>query len=74
MTPLRAVPDTNVVVSVLVFHSGALSWMRGAWRSGSACPLASPQTDTEMTRIPGYPGFALNVEDQRDLLDDCLPW
>ena len=74
MTPLRAVLDTNVVISALVFHSGALSWLRGAWRSGSVCPLASRETTAELIRILGYPKFALKVEDQRDLFDDYLPY
>ena len=74
MTPLHAVLDTNVAVSALVFHAGALSWLRGAWRSGSVCPLASQKTTAELIRVLGYPRFALNAEDQRDLLDDYLPY
>ena len=74
MTAVRAVLDTNVAVSALVFHSGALSWLRGAWRSGSVCPLASRETTAELIRVLAYPEFALNAEDQRDLLDDYLPY
>ena len=73
MTAVRAVLDTNVAVSALVFHSGALSWLRGAWRSRSVCPLASRETTAELIRVLTYPKFALNAEDQRDLLDDFLP-
>ena len=74
MTAVRAVLDTNVAVSALVFHSGELSWLRGAWRSGSVCPLASRETTAELIRVLTYPKFALNAEDQRDLLDDYLPY
>ena len=74
MTAVRAVLDTNVAVSALVFHSGALSWLRGAWRSGSVCPLASRETTAELIRVLAYPKFALNAEDRHDLLDDFLPY
>ena len=30
MTPGRFVLDTNVLLSVLLFHAVSLSWMRGA--------------------------------------------
>lgn len=74
MTPLHAVLDTSVAVSALVFHAGALSWLRGTWRSGSVCPLASRENTAELIRVLGCPRFALNAEDQRDLLDDYLPY
>ena len=74
MTTVRAVLDTNVAVSALIFHSGALSWLRGAWRSGSVRPLASRETTAELIRVLAYPKFALNVEDRHDLLDDYLPY
>ena len=74
MTAVRAVLDTNVAVSALLFHSGALSWLRGAWRHGSIRPLVSRETTAELIRILAYPKFALNADDRRDLLDDYLPY
>ncbi len=74
MTPVRAVLDTNVLLSSLLFPSGAVSWMRGAWRQGSICPLVSRETAAELIRVLAYPKFALNSDDQRDLLDDYLPY
>ena len=74
MTPFRAVLDTNVLVSALVFHGDALAWMRGAWRFGRVVPMASRETTAELVRVLAYPKFALSDGEQRDLLDDYLPF
>ena len=74
MTPVRPVLDTNVLLSALLFRSGALSWLRGAWRSGALRPLASRATTVELARVLAYPKFGLDAEEQRDLLDDYLPF
>lgn len=74
MTSIRAVLDTSVLVSALVFHAGALSWLRDAWRTGRILPLASRATAEELIRVLAYPKFALTARDQRDLLDDYLPF
>ncbi len=74
MTPVRPVLDTNVLLSALLFHSGALSWLRAAWRSGDIRPLASRETAAELVRVFAYPKFALDAEERRDLLDDYLPF
>ena len=66
--------DTNVLLSALLFHSGALSWLRAAWRSGDIRPLASRETAAELVRVFAYPKFALDAEERRDLLDDYLPF
>ena len=74
MTPVRPVLDTNVLVSALLFHSGTLLWLRGAWRSGHIRPLASRQTTAELIRVLAYPKFALSAGERRELLDDYLPF
>ena len=74
MTPARTVLDTNVLVSALLFHAGSLSWLRTAWRSGHIRPLVSQNTTAELLRVLTYPKFALNAGEQRDLLDDYLPF
>ncbi|MDE0392900.1 MAG: putative toxin-antitoxin system toxin component, PIN family [Rhodospirillales bacterium] len=74
MTPVRPVLDTNILVSALLFHSGALAWLRGAWRSGRIRPLAGPQTTTELIRVLSYPKFALSDGERQELLDDYLPF
>ena len=74
MTPVRTVLDTSVLVSALVFPAGAVSWMRGAWRLGRILPLASRATAAELIRVLAYPKFALTAGEQRDLIDDYLPF
>ena len=74
MMLVRAVLDTSVLVSALLFHAGLLSWLRGAWRSGRILPLVSRDTTTELIRVFTYPKFALSASEQRDLLDDYLPF
>ena len=74
MTPTRTVLDTSVLVSALVFHASALSWLRDAWRSARILPLASRATAAELIRVLAYPKFALAANEQRDLLDDYLPF
>ena len=74
MTPIRSALDTSVLVSALVIHAGALSWLRNAWRSGRILPLASRVTAAELIRVLAYPKFALTASEQRDLLDDYLPF
>ena len=74
MTLVRPVLDTNVLVSALLFYSGALSWLRGAWRSGRIRPLAGQQTTAELIRVLAYPKFALSGGERQDLLDDYLPF
>ena len=74
MTPVRPVLDTNILISALLFHFGALSWLRGAWRSGRIRPLAGQQTTTELIRVLAYPKFALSDGERQELLDDYLPF
>ena len=74
MTSPRLVLDTNVALSALLFHTGALSWLRGAWRSDRLRPLASRDTTVELIRVVAYPKFRLTADERRDLLDDYLPY
>ncbi|MYK16378.1 MAG: putative toxin-antitoxin system toxin component, PIN family [Rhodospirillaceae bacterium] len=74
MTPPRLVLDTNVLVSALLFHSGRLSWLRGAWNSGRIRPLAGRETTAELIRVLGYPTFGLSDADRQDILEDYLPF
>ena len=74
MTSPRLVLDTNVVLSALLFHAGALAWLRDAWRSDRLRPLASRETTAELIRVMAYPKFGLTADERRDLLDDYLPY
>jgi len=71
---LRAVFDTNVVVSALLFSAGRLAWLRAAWRSRRAVPLVSRPTAEELLRVLGYPKFGLSAAERESLLADYLPY
>lgn len=71
---VRAVFDTNVVISALVFRAGRLSWLRSAWRAGQLIPVVNDETVKELLRVLGYPKFALTRDDIDELLADYLPY
>lgn len=71
--PLRAVHDTNVVLSALLF-GGRLAWLRGAWRTGSVIPLVCTETAAELLRVLAYPKFQLAPDEREELLADYLPF
>ena len=73
MTALRAVFDTNIVVSALVFGQ-RLAWLRRAWASGIAVPVVCRETTDELLRVLRYPKFRLGPAERRDLLEDFLPY
>ena len=70
----RAVLDTNVVLSALVFAHGRLARLRVAWQQASFHPLASTVTIRELIRALTYPKFKLTAADQRELLADYVPY
>ena len=71
---MRAVLDTNVVLSALLFRRGRVSWLREAWRGAAVVPVVSAQTVRELVRALGYPKFALSEADRTELLGDFLPY
>ncbi len=70
----RAVLDTNLVVSALVFSGGATARVRLAWQTSLLRPLVSTATVQELMRVLAYPKFKLGADDQRELLADYLPF
>jgi len=72
--PPRAVFDTNVVVSALLFATGRLAPLREIWRSGRAIPLVSRPTTEELLRVLAYPKFKLSDAEREDILGDFLPF
>jgi putative PIN family toxin of toxin-antitoxin system len=72
--PIRAVLDTNPVVSALVFSSGRLAVLRAAWQEESFTPLLSKATATELLRVLAYPKFKLSADERDDLIADYLPY
>jgi putative PIN family toxin of toxin-antitoxin system len=71
---LKAVFDTNIIVSALVFRQGRVAWLREAWKVGDVIPVVSRSTLEELVRALAYPKFGLPPEDRRELLGDYLPY
>lgn len=71
--PTRAVCDTNVVVSALLFESGSCAWLREAWRTGVLVPIVDRHTARELVRVLEYPKFRLSAVDRDELLAEYLP-
>lgn len=72
--PLRAVLDTNVVLSALLFARGRVSWLRGTMRAGTVVPFVSRTTVQVLVRVLEYPKFGLGRDDREELLADLLPF
>ena len=70
----RAVFDTNVVVSTLLFASGQLAWLRQSWRAGAVIPLLSEASVRELMTVLACPKFHLAPGDIEALLADYLPY
>ena len=72
--PLRAVLDTNTVLSALLFSGGRLAPIRLAWQQDVFHPLVSRPTTEELIRTLGYPKFRLTDTERTELLADYLPY
>lgn len=72
--PPRAVLDTNVVLSALLFASGRLTPIRLAWQRSAFRPLLSRATTEELVRALGYPKLGLTDAEREELLADYLPY
>jgi len=70
---MRAVFDTNVVVSALVLGK-RLAWLRHAWAVGTLVPIVCRPTVGELLRILAYPKFRLDPAEQQALLESYLPY
>ena len=70
---MRAVFDTNVVISSLVFGR-RLAWLRTAWAAGTVVPVICRETAIELIRVLAYPKFRLTEPDRAALLADYLPY
>jgi uncharacterized protein len=71
---LRAVLDTNVAVSALVFEHGVMAWLRHAWQRQLFTPLVDESGVRELVRVLAYPKLKLDDQKIRDLLGDYLPY
>lgn len=70
---MRAVFDTNTVLSALVFGR-RLAWLRRAWAAGTVTPIVCRETVTELLRVLAYPKFCLDGAERDALLAENLPF
>ena len=71
--PLRVVIDTNVVLSALLFKSGAMAPIRDALQRGACVPVLSRETAEELIRVLAYPKFELDTAQHQTILPEYLP-
>jgi putative PIN family toxin of toxin-antitoxin system len=71
---LRAVLDTNIAISALLFAHGRLAPIRLAWQANTFTPLVSAATTEELIRVLRYAKFKLSSADRDELLADYLPY
>jgi uncharacterized protein len=71
---IRAVLDTNVLVSALLF-SGPPSQLVPAWQGGRLCPVVSAEILEEYVRVLAYSKFKLTSSEILSLIEeDVLPF
>ncbi len=68
---IRAVLDTNVVISALLF-SGPPSQLVSAWQSSRLRPVISAPILDEYIRVLAYPKFKLTSAEIRGLIEEEL--
>ena len=68
---IRAVLDTNVVISALLF-SGPPSQLVSAWQSSRLRPVVSAPILDEYIRVLAYPKFELTATSIRSLIEEEL--
>jgi putative PIN family toxin of toxin-antitoxin system len=71
---LRIVLDTNVVLSVVVFHDERFDGLVRAWRSGAVVPLVDEHTVAELERVLAYPQFAHRFAGREAALSEYVPY
>ena len=71
---MRAVLDTNVVLSALLFENGRLSWLQRSWTQGDIMPLVNRAIAEELLRVLGYPKFKLERAEIDTLIGNFLPY
>lgn len=71
---MRAVLDTIVVVSAILFTNGHLTWLREGWSTGRLLPLIDTECAGGLLRVPAYPKFRLTQDEIQTLLGAYLPF
>jgi len=74
VAPIRAVIDTNVMVSALLF-GGKPGKIRDLWVSGRLVPLVSSESFEEFTKVLAYPKFRLSQAEISSIVEgELLPY
>jgi len=68
------VPDTNSIISALIFSRQKMVWLRQSWQSGAIIPLVSKETASELLKVLSYPKFKLTNRERLILLADFMPY
>jgi putative PIN family toxin of toxin-antitoxin system len=71
---IRAVLDTNVVLSALVLDSPAMAGLREAWQQRAFLPVVNQPVVQELIAVLTYPKFGLKESEIDELLADYLPY
>jgi hypothetical protein len=74
ITPVRVVLDTNVVLSIVVFHDARFDPLVRAWRSREVVPLVDRHCVEELARVLDYPQFAHRYGGREAALAEYLPY
>lgn len=74
MKRMRAVLDTNVVISALLFK-GEVSRLHSLWRKKAFTPIASGEMVAEYIRVLAYPKFGLTETEIENIIqEELLPY
>ena len=74
MTYKKAVLDTNVLISALLFR-GQISRLHTLWKEGAFTIVASKEMVEEYVRVLAYPKFNLTEEEVRDIVrEELIPY
>jgi putative PIN family toxin of toxin-antitoxin system len=71
---MRVVLDTNVVLSVVVFHDERFTPLVHAWRERAVTPLVDDACVAELERVLDYPQFAHRFAGRAAALGAYLPF
>ena len=71
---MRVVLDTNVVLSVIVFHDPRFDPLVTAWRAAVVTPLVDAGCVEELERVLDYPQFAHRFAGRETALQEYLPY
>lgn len=74
MTQIRAVLDTNCIVSALLFSANTASQLRNLWQLHKFTPILCKETAEELIRVLAYPKFHLEKSEINALLSEFLPF